>query len=384
MKNMDSKLHILVCYEKSCAGETVATEQICSELARFKDVNLKTYSAPPLFKTDSLNYFFWIFKSITSWVGIVARNRNVNWIYTPTYTAGVIASLLKPISGAKICFHYHGSRMPDKPSGTNFLRYLTQWSKYTITRILHHLFLLNLDLIIVPSDYSKNLLKKQFSATKGKKIIVIPNGVDLKVFKERPFKTKLSLRKKYNIKRNAKVILAIGRLNKEKRVDLLFPVISLLKDKIPNILLLIAYPKEGTKDERIYKRKLKKQIMRLGISDYVLRLPGEKNIANIYAMSDLVVLASKKENFPLVMLEALASKVIFISTPVGGVKQILLDIDKRLVIKNTKPKALSKQLSSVLNFSNRQKNIIRQKGYKLAQQHSWKKTAKGLLASLNY
>lgn len=380
---MVSKLHILVCYEKSCAGETVATEQICSELARFKGVSLKTYSAPPLFKTDSLNYFSWIFKSIASWVRIVARNRNVNWIYTPTYTAGVAASLLKPISGVKICFHYHGSRMPDKPSGVNFLRYLTQWLKYTTTRILHHLFLLNLDLIIIPSGYSKNLLKKQFSATKGKKILVIPNGVDLKVFKPGSLKAKLSLRKKYNIKRNAKVILAIGRLNKEKRVDLLFPAISLLKDKISNILLLIAYPKENTKDERIYKRKLKKQITELGISDYVLWLSGEKNIANTYAMSDLVILASKKENFPLIMFEALASKVIFVSTPVGGIKQILPDIDKRLVIKNTEPKALSKQLISLLNLSSRQKNIIRQKEYKLAQQYGWKKIAKLIFNSLS-
>jgi len=381
---MDSKLHILVCYEKSCAGETVATEQICSELARFKDVNLKTYSAPPLFKTNSLSYFFWVFKSIASWVGIIARNRNVNWIYTPTYTAGVAASLLKPISDVKICFHYHGSRMPDKPSGANFLRYLTQWSKYTTTRILHHLFLLNLDLIIVPSDYSKNLLKKQFSATKGKKIIVIPNGVDLKVFKEKPFKTKLSLRKKYNIEKDGTVVLAIGSLNKRKRIDLFLQALYFLKDKVPNILLLIAYPKEGKKDERIYKRKLKKQIMRLEISDYVLWLSNKKNIANIYTISNLVILTSEKENFPLIMLEALASKVIFVSTPVGGVKQILPDIDKRLVIKNTKPKALSEQINSLLNLSNRQKNIICQKGHKLAQQYSWEKTAKGLLASLSY
>jgi len=377
MNDKKKNFYILVCYEKDRGGETKATEAIYRELSKNKSLKLKAVLSKPLWRTDFLGYFAWILAGISKWARVILSNRNADWIYTTTFTAGFTAALLKPLSNFKICFHYHGSRLPEKEGK------LSQWIKYKVTFWLHQFFLKRTDLILAPSNYSKDLLKKQLPVTKSKKIVPIPNGVDLKVFKPVSLKTKLVLRKKYNIKRNAKVILAIGRLNKEKRVGLLFPVISLLKDKIPNILLLITYPKEGTKDERIYKRKLKKQITELGISDYVLWLSGEKNIANTYAMSDLVILASEKENFPLIMFEALASKVIFVSTPVGGVKQILPDIDKRLVIKNTKPKALSEQLISLLNLSNRQKDAIRQKGYKLAQQSGWKKIAKLIFNSLS-
>lgn len=377
MNGKKENLHILVCYERNRGGETKATEAIYRELSKNKSLKLKISSSKPLSRTDFLGYFSWILAGISQWARVILLNRKTDWVYTTTFTAGFAATLFKPWPNFKICFHYHGNRLPEKEGK------LTQWIKYKVTFWLHQFFLKRVDLILTPSNYSKNFLKKQFSTIKDKKMVVISNGVDLKVFKPVLLRTKLALRKKYNINRNAKVILAIGRLNKEKRVDRLFPVISLLKNEISNILLLIAYPKEDTKDEKIYKRKLEKQITGLGISDYVMWLSGEKNVANIYAVSDFVVLASKKENFPLIMLEALASKVIFISTPVGGVKQILPNIDKRLVIKNTKPKALSEQLNSVLNLSNRQKNIIHQKGHKLALKHSWEKTAKGLLASLS-
>ena len=108
----------------------------------------------------------------------------------------------------------------------------------------------------------------------------------------------------------------------------------------------------------------------------------EKDISNLYAMSNLVVLLSEEENFPLIMLEALASKVIFMGTPVGGVKEMLNKIDNRLIIRDRNPVNVAKKLWLILKLRDYQRLVILQKGYKIAKQFTWKKTSKLISDSL--
>lgn len=376
MNDKKRNLSILVCYENDRGGETKATEAIYREFSKNKSLKLKTTSSEPLSRTDFRGYFAWILAAIGKWARVILPNRNTDWVYTTTFTAGFAAALLRSLSNFKICFHYHGSRLPEKEGG------LSQGMKYKFTFWLHQFFLKRAELILAPSNYSKNLFKKQFSATKDKKIVVIPNGVDLKVFKPVIPKTKLALRKKYNIQKDAPVILAIGRLHKKKGTDLLLLAIRLLKDKAPNVLLLIAHPQATTSGEKSYKEELNGKIVNSHLTKNVVWVVDEKDISNLYAMSNLVVLLSEEENFPLIMLEALASKVIFMGTPVGGVKEMLNKIDNRLIIRDRNPVNVAKKLWLILKLRDYQRLVILQKGYKIAKQFTWKKTSKLISDSL--
>ena len=61
----------------------------------------------------------------------------------------------------------------------------------------------------------------------------------------------------------------------------------------------------------------------LHIEDRVLFLGKQDNVAELLAMSDLMLLLSEKESFGLVLLEAMACGVPCIGTRVGGIPEVI-------------------------------------------------------------
>jgi L-malate glycosyltransferase len=65
------------------------------------------------------------------------------------------------------------------------------------------------------------------------------------------------------------------------------------------------------------------RIKELGLSDRVHYLGKQNNIAEIIAMSDLLLLPSEKESFGLVALEAMAGGVPTIGSNAGGIPEVV-------------------------------------------------------------
>jgi glycosyltransferase involved in cell wall biosynthesis len=377
----NKKLDILVCYEKGCGGETIATENIISEFKKKRDIKVVSFASSRLIRTDSLGFFFWMFSSITNWFGLILRQKSVNWVYTTTYTAGVAAVLLKPFLNYKICFHYHGSRVPPKKIMAPLFRQITQVTKYYTSYLLHNFFLGKTDLILVPSVFSRDVLKKQFGL-RGRRVVCIPSGVDLGSFKPVGPDKKRELRPKYGIARDNKVISFIGRVDKVKRIDLLLKVFALILKSRPTTSLIIAYPRLTTDTEKTLLTHLKKIASRLNLGGSVFWIDGEKKVSNLYGASDLIVSLSEQENFPLVMLEAMASKIIYTATGVGGVKEILSRVDPRLVLSSRTPSVLADSILKIFALPPKEKIRFLNRGHFLAKKSQWKDVARRIYIQL--
>lgn len=146
----------------------------------------------------------------------------------------------------------------------------------------------NADIILVLTEKMKEEILK-FCHVDKQKIQVLPNGVDLTRFK--PQKKK----KRNNIKK----ILYVGRLDLRKRVSDLIQAFKKINNKIKAELVIAG---EGA---------LRKNLETLA-RGYPVRFLGKvphKNIPCLYQESDLVVVPSSYEGFPLVILEAMASGI---------------------------------------------------------------------------
>ena len=217
--------------------------------------------------------------------------------------------------------------------------------------------------IIASSKIESEQYDKVFSS--DKEIVYVPNGINLKEFKNLPKKGEF--RKKYKIKDTEKIILYLGRIHKRKGLDLLVEVFSKLQKNL-NIKLVIVGPDDG------YLNYLKNLVKNLKIGKKVI-FPGplfEKNKLEAYVDADVFVLPSKDkyESFGNVVLESLACGTPVIVTNNCGVSEYLNSEVSYIVEYN------EKQLSdAILNILTDEKKRIKMsvKAKKFVRNFSWEK-----------
>ena len=105
---------------------------------------------------------------------------------------------------------------------------------------------------------------------------------------------------------DAPIILAVGRLSKEKGFEYLLKAFSLLKERSNARLVILG---EGKEEANL--KKLRKE---LGIDKQVLFLGFKDNPYKYMKRSTIYVLSSLYEAFPMVLLEAMACGIPVIST----------------------------------------------------------------------
>jgi len=157
--------------------------------------------------------------------------------------------------------------------------------------------------IIVPTIKVKDALQ-QYGLRRH--IDVIPTGVNIEPFEKSNFNDQhiRDEKKSFGINENEPVILFIGRIAKEKSIDVIINSMRELTNRIPNCKLLIV----GDGPERENLEDLTKN---LGIEKSVI-FAGEKPWAEIgkyYQMGDVFVGASLTETQGLTFAEAMAAQI---------------------------------------------------------------------------
>ena len=148
-----------------------------------------------------------------------------------------------------------------------------------------------------------------FEPVLGKKISIIPNPIlplpeaqgETPFFNHRP------------------VVLAAGRLSREKGCDLLIRAFAVLRDRYPDWNLLIL-------GEGPQRRELETLVVDLGLKERI-SLPGRvKNPYDYFCKGDLFVLPSRYEGLPNALCEAMACGMAVVATNCSpGVAEVVQD-----------------------------------------------------------
>lgn len=191
--------------------------------------------------------------------------------------------------------------------------------------------------LTVLSDFFRNRLKEQFHVSDNR-ISLIAGGADIERF--HPSDDKREIRKKLQLPADSNLIFTVRRLAPRMGLDNLIDAMPAIVQAIPNIHLVIG----GKGPE---KPNLEKKIKQLGLDRHVV-LAGfieDNDLPLYYQSSDLFVLPTVAlEGFGLVTVEALASGVPVIGTPVGATLEILGPLDHRLITKNSSPESLAESI----------------------------------------
>jgi 1,2-diacylglycerol 3-alpha-glucosyltransferase len=157
-------------------------------------------------------------------------------------------------------------------------------------------YLKNMDGVIAPSQRVAALLARYGVEIPMR---VIPTGVDLDAISG---PDKADLREKLGIAPDAQVIITLGRVAAEKKIDRILRVMPDLLTEFPKLVFVIAG--DGPDVD-----VLKEQVERLTLEDHVIftgNIPHDQ-VASYYKMADFFVSASDTETQGLTYIEALGS-----------------------------------------------------------------------------
>jgi glycosyltransferase involved in cell wall biosynthesis len=221
------------------------------------------------------------------------------------------------------------------------------------------------DRIIAVSEKTKEDFLRQHQISKDK-ISVIYNGVDCE-----KFNPKISgdiIRKTYSLG-DSPVILTIGGNILLKGTIYAFFALSKIEKVLPKVKLIVIGVHEKNR-ERLYPI-----LKNLGILDNVIfvgRVPNYE-MPKYYSSSDVVLLPSLSENFPVVALEAMSSGKPVIASRVGGIPELVSNNEDGILVSPGNVEQLVEALLRLLE-NPQLRNRMGDMGRKLVEEkYNWKK-----------
>lgn len=160
--------------------------------------------------------------------------------------------------------------------------------------------------VVTPSVWLKGEVEKSFLACY--KTEVIPNGVDLSVFK----KTDSDFREKYGLE-NKKIILGVAYKWTERKGAEFF---NKLACDLPDSYAIVLVGKAEKLNERII---------------HIEKTENKEELAEIYSACDLFVNPSLFENYPTVNVEALSCLAPVITFSSGGSGEVITPFNGKVV-----------------------------------------------------
>ncbi|UCC99613.1 MAG: glycosyltransferase [Phycisphaerales bacterium] len=249
----------------------------------------------------------------------------------------------------------------------NLLHYLhlpgivDRWAQKLAWRLFVRVFQ-QLNFIATPTKTAATLLKK---AGLDKDAMPISCGIDLERFS--PANDGLYLKRSFDIPDSKPVLLYVGRLDKEKRIDL---ILRALPDilRVTGVHLVLA----GTGRE---KGKLEELTEKLGIQKAVTftGFVPDKDLQNIYRIADLFVTAGTAELQSIVTMEAMASGLPVVAANAMALPELVHDGENGYLFSNGNSQMLAEKVIAILSDQTMRTQMSR-KSLEIIKDHDINKT----------
>lgn len=180
-----------------------------------------------------------------------------------------------------------------------------------------------------------------------------------------------------------KVVLAVGRLARNKGYDLLIQGFSVLADREPDAILHLAVGgTDPTPPEQRLFEELQELAAELGLSDRIRFgsfIPDEE-LADSYRAADLFVLSSRYEPFGMTAIEAMACGTPTVVTIHGGLHPVLTFGRHALFADPLDKEDLGISMLKALRYSKLRSRMSRMGAHKARSLFTWTGIAQQLIA----
>ena len=212
------------------------------------------------------------------------------------------------------------------------------------------------DCIIVNAHGINDILVDKVGVPR-RKIFVVNNGVAVERFSQfDPIKVKHIRSAMRADQANTFVLGLIGRLEWRKNHALFLDALSMIRGSRSQLEIRVGF--WGSKPNKTYAENIKGQIIEHGLGHTVFIFPAEKDVANLYAACDIVVLPSLWEGFPNVIVEAMAAGRLVIASNISDNDRIIQDGVNGFLFRSGSKEDLAGKIIEVMEIPDAKKEFI--------------------------
>ncbi len=243
------------------------------------------------------------------------------------------------------------------PGPEIFRTWLHKWLYKDFAKVFN-----KLKKITTPTATAAKFIQKWISQP----VIVISNGIDLKIFNHN-LEIKENLREKYKIPKNKPNLYYVGRLDKEKNLDMVIKSAAIAMKKAQFHLTITGNGNE--------KENLKKLSAELGITDnttFTGFVPDEE-LPYLYKFADCFIMAGTVELQSLVTMEAMATGLPVLGVNAMAIPELVHDGENGFLFEFGDIEGLSDKMVRIFNDEKTRKEMS-QKSLEIIAKHDINKT----------
>jgi len=227
-------------------------------------------------------------------VAQLAKQRGCRILHAGGMKGTLMARVAARVVPAQVLIHVHDHDIPPLP-----------------VRLLHRVLARPTDLGICVSRAVGETAERAYYV-RHDRVRVVHNGLDLERFRQqvRP-DARSRLRKDLSIPDDSRVLALIGRFYVEKGHEEMIRMMPAIVARCPDVVLILV-------GDGPYRRDCENLAEQLKIEPHVRFLGQRHDVPELLAASDLLVMPSHIEGFPLAVVEALALGRPVVGYDVGG------------------------------------------------------------------
>lgn len=195
-----------------------------------------------------------------------------------------------------------------------------------------------LDVVTTPTKTAAALLKR---AGLRQEVLSVSCGIDLERFS--PQNDGTYLKQRYQIPEGVPVVLSVGRLDKEKRIEVTLRAVAEVIRQTPVHFVLAGIGKEQSTLETL--------VQELGIQDAVTfaGFVPDEDLQNLYPVADIFVTAGIAELQSLVTMEAMASGLPVVAVNAMALPELVHHGENGFLFEDGDSQGLAQHLLALLN-----------------------------------
>jgi len=178
-------------------------------------------------------------------------------------------------------------------------------------------------------------------------VAVIPNGIETGPYESARGE---AFRRRLGVPRGVPVAGSLGRLHRQKGMDLLIRAMCAVASAHPRAVLVVGGdgPESGA---------LKKLAASSPIKDRIIFAGQVEDAVSFMAAMDVFLLASRWEGMPNVLLEAMAAGKPVVAARVGGTPEVVADGETGILVPPDDERALARAITGLLGDPEKMKSM---------------------------